>query len=230
MKTHRDCFREARSTKRRWIGLVLALVGAGAWAIQTGQVELGEGGSYDSTVIITRDGSGRMTFKDNENPTPLTLNEIRLRGVDHGQLVGLSDDDHPQYLNSTRHSSSHDSTFNGALPIAADANGNTTLGAHTQDTAIHIKRNAAETITGAWTFQGTPELRANLHLSAAGGEGTQKISFEDGTTDAEWTWDDSANQFTLNRNIAITGNLSCTAVTGGTWSATAIGATKGGTG
>lgn len=56
--------------------------------------------------------------------------------VDHGGLVGLSDDDHPQYLNTTRASALYS-------PISHT---------HTQ----YADKTAAQTITGAWSFTTVP--------------------------------------------------------------------------
>lgn len=89
----------------RVIATVVALAALAprpARAIQTAEVEIGLAGNYDGTVRVTRDGSGRMTFADSEHVTPVTLGELRAFGGDHGVLVGLADDDHPQYLHLGR--------------------------------------------------------------------------------------------------------------------------------
>ena len=81
------------------LGVLLWFVLAGvAGAIQTHEVEIGEGGAYDGTVKIGRDAQGRLTLSDNEVTTPVTLNTLRYSGEDHGLLVGLVDDDHTQYI------------------------------------------------------------------------------------------------------------------------------------
>ena len=80
----------------------LALVG-----LQTNVVEIGRNSNYDGTVKIERDASGRMVFADNEITTPVLLSRL-LEGTDtHAELLGLSSDDHAQYLNSTRHDSEY---------------------------------------------------------------------------------------------------------------------------
>lgn len=116
---------------------------ASSWGIDTAQVELRVTTStLSSPAFIRRDDSDGMVFKD-----PFSGGEVRLQdlwdgGGDHGALSGLGDDDHTQYLNSARHSSAHDATFNNAMAISGDADSNATLGAHVADTDIHWKRPA----------------------------------------------------------------------------------------
>lgn len=64
--------------RSRWTGLIaIVLLAAGiSLAVQTNEVEVGRNSNYDGTVTITRDASGRMTFIDGENVTPVTLSQM----------------------------------------------------------------------------------------------------------------------------------------------------------
>lgn len=186
--------------------LILSL-GGPAFALQTNQVEIGRNSNYDGTVKIYRDDAGRMLFLDNEVGTPVPLSALKIGKDVHGDLTGLNADDHPQYLNSTRHASTHNAAFNDALAITLDLGGNATLGDHVQDNQIHLKRADAESISGNWIFSGTPEFRGEIYLSHAGVAGDQLIRFEDGASDAQFFWHASSEQFELNRNVRLSGKL-----------------------
>ncbi|MCX7017111.1 MAG: hypothetical protein NTW86_31870 [Candidatus Sumerlaeota bacterium] len=169
-----------------------------AFAVKTNSVELGRDGAYDGRVRIERDASGRMTFIDDTLTSPVALGSLAEGVAAHGALRGLLDDDHPQYQNAARHGLAHTSSFDDALPTGPDARGNTTLGAHLRDGQIHLNRAANETVSGAWTFSGTPEMRADLRLSAAGEAGTERLVFENGSTDAQMAWNPSTGRFEFN--------------------------------
>ena len=96
--------------------------------------------SRDGNVYITRSGADLILYDAGASTT--TLSSIGAGVTDHGALSGLSDDDHSIYLNTTRHSSTHDATFNNALAITGDVGGQVTLGAHVADTNVHYIRNA----------------------------------------------------------------------------------------
>ena len=171
----------SRASRRRTarfvvISMLLALGPLLLLGVQTNVVEIGRNSNYDGTVKIQRDAQGKMTFVDNEITTPVLLSELKQGKDVHAQLDGLGADDHSQYINSSRHNSAHDATFNDALPITADIGGNTTLTGHANDTQIHLDRGQAETISGNWIFTGTPELRSDPHLSPSGGAGGAAIA------------------------------------------------------
>lgn len=155
-----------------------ALLAAVALAIQTPEVELGNGGLYDGRVKIRRDEQGRMLLSDNQVTTAVTLNDLRFAGRDHGLQLGLGDDDHPQYQNAARHAATHAPAFNGALATPPDLGGNATLGAHLLDPDIHLKRAAAESIPGAWQFLAAPAFTRGLNLTG----GAIKIAGTDAIT------------------------------------------------
>lgn len=178
-----------------------------ARAIQTRQVELGNGGQYDATVLIQRDEAGRMTFRDNELLDPVSLFDLLNTGSDHGQLIGLGDDDHPHYLNAARHLSAHTAAVNDALAVTPDVHGNATLAAHLADTAIHLDRAASVSIAGDWLFTGHPEFRDGLHLSQGGGLGDIWLTFEDGADDARFGWSDAIGAFLFDRTLRVEGPL-----------------------
>lgn len=67
---------------------------------------------------------------------------------DHGALSGLADDDHAQYHNDARHTTEHDATYNNALAISGDVDGNATVGEHVADAAVHWLR-PTQTLTVA---------------------------------------------------------------------------------
>lgn len=87
--------------------LAAALLAGTALALQTSEVELGRDGNYDAVVRVARDGDGRLVMHDAEHPTSITLGALLTNSTDHGNLLGLLDDDHPQYLNDDRHTSAH---------------------------------------------------------------------------------------------------------------------------
>lgn len=78
--------------------LALALTSVAVWAVQSPSVELGKSGAYDGAVTIERDDEGRMVFTDVEITEGVTLDDLRYSGVEHGLLLGLGGDDHPQYI------------------------------------------------------------------------------------------------------------------------------------
>lgn len=194
---------------------VLAAFPVGVHAIETEKVDLGLAGNYDGTVRIERDSMGRMIFRDHEVTTAVPLSDLLQGKSVHSELLGLSADDHTQYLNAARHATTHSAAFNEALDIGIDVGGNMQLGDHLQDSSIHINRNSAENIFGNWVFWGSPVFRENLTLNAAGGTGDQRIRFEDGTVDAEILWNDAQNRFELNRDLAIPQTLHLTSMTQG---------------
>lgn len=82
--------------------LCLFFAAHSAFAIQTQEVDLGRAGVYDGLVKIERDGAGRLTLRDAEVTSPVTLNDLRYSNTAHWLLQGLDRDDHPQYHNDAR--------------------------------------------------------------------------------------------------------------------------------
>ncbi len=126
---------------------LVALIPGYAHALKAGHVEFGSGGSYEDPAIViidrvTSGGNAVMTFADEETTPPISLANLVGGGVaggDHGQLTGLADDDHSQYKNTARHSSTHDATFNNAMAITGDPEGNVTVGTHVADQDTHFR-------------------------------------------------------------------------------------------
>lgn len=131
--------------------LALILTSTFVYALETTNIQLRQGTTNDGAVIIYRDNDGNLMFEDTyTDPTSLSL--LRQSATSHAALTGLDLDSHTQYLNTTRHSSSHDSPFNLSLPISADTNGNTTLGSHVEDEEIHPNLMTDTAIAGTWDF------------------------------------------------------------------------------
>lgn len=85
-----------------WPWFLFFVAAQAAFAIQTQEVDLGRFGVYDGTVKIARDTLGRMTLRDSEVTSPVTLNDLRYSNTAHWLLQGLDRDDHPQYHNDAR--------------------------------------------------------------------------------------------------------------------------------
>ncbi|HPS01291.1 MAG TPA: hypothetical protein PLA90_07090 [Candidatus Sumerlaeota bacterium] len=189
------------------LSLLFLIPGVPLRAIQTQQVEIGRQGVYDGRVTISRDASGKMLFQDAETPTPVPLSALTPGVNAHSLLAGLNADDHPLYLNSARHLSTHSNTFNALLPIPADPAGNYTLGEHVADSRLHLRRDQTVEITGNWRFSGTPRLWNNLELSAGGAPGDARLSFATATGTATFKWLEAAKVFALDRGVSVTGDL-----------------------
>ena len=170
-------------------------------AMKTEQVEFGRDGAYDGHVTISRDVSGNMLFKDDSLTSPISLATIAQGVRNHGELTGLGNDDHTQYLNTSRHSAVHTAAFNNSLPIGPDVMNNTTIGQHVQDSDIHLSRSLGEMIVGPWKFDVMQEFRDNIKLSQHGLPGKMYIYFEDGESDAYLRWDKLYNRFEFNRML-----------------------------
>ncbi|MFW6287100.1 MAG: hypothetical protein ACOC29_04080, partial [Candidatus Sumerlaeota bacterium] len=56
-------------------GLALCLA-SWAHALDTNEVQFGEGSNYDGKVRIERDASGRMLFQDTALTTPVSLSDL----------------------------------------------------------------------------------------------------------------------------------------------------------
>ncbi|GEM_PF-4202113 len=198
-----------RRPEPRRSAILLSLLGLAIllMALQTNRLELGRDSNYDGAVRIERDAEGRMTFADVEVPVPVRLGQLRQGKDAHGDLTGLTGDDHPQYLNGARHGAAHEAAFNSALAIDPDLRGNATVGAHVADGQLHLQRSQPELISGALSFGALPEFRSDLYLTAGGGQGDQRIKFEDGAADAELFWNDAAARFEFNRDLRLGGRL-----------------------
>jgi len=135
---------------------ILFLIALAAYAIQTGSVTFNTGGSSSisesSTGVLTMK-SEELFFYDTGAGTTVSLPGAGV--TDHGALSGLSDDDHSLYMTGYRMNSRlgityaelTDSTTTGAdankfIDIPTDPAGNSSLGGHTTETAIHYYRPA----------------------------------------------------------------------------------------
>lgn len=133
--------------------LLFVIISTTSFALETSNIEFRDGSTNDDTTRIYRENNSLM-FDDAETTSPVSLATILNQRTSHDALENLTEDDHPQYLNQARHSTTHSSTFNRGLSIGLDHNNNATLGAHVDDGDIHLKRDASEIIDGAWTFEG----------------------------------------------------------------------------
>lgn len=169
-----------------WPALAMAALTAlapCALAIQADGVELGTGGAYDGMVRILRGAGGQMMFQDCEVTSAVALTSLTrsVSAATHGGLSGLGNDDHPQYLTGGRHGQDHASAdFNSTMPVVADVDGNTTLGAHLNDGDIHLNRTTQTVVSGDWIFSGAPRIWNGVDFSASGGAGQAQLQFHNG--------------------------------------------------
>jgi hypothetical protein len=175
---------------------VLALATGPARALETERIELREGTENDGAVVVTRQ-EGALILRDATHG-PVSLGDLLALTQEHGALEGLEADDHPQYLNEARHEEAHDATFNAALAIPTDAGGNTTLGGHTGDAAIHLRRDAAEAVSGAWVFTTPIHFGGGIVLSPAGSPATSTLAFDE---NAALTWHPSLEALHFGRTL-----------------------------
>jgi hypothetical protein len=183
--------------------LLAVLAAAPALALKTADVELGLDGVYDDQVHVRRSSAGALTFQDTQVTSAVSLLSLTQLTGAHGSLTGLSGDDHSQYLNTARHGAAHTADFNSSLSLPADADGNTLLGQHVTDADIHLNRNQVVEVPANWRFTGTPQIWKDLSFSALGAAGNATLTFEAGASDAQFAWNQSAGQFTLNKNLAV---------------------------
>jgi hypothetical protein len=178
--------------------VVLSIAAPG---IETGRVDLGNDGVYDGTVWIARSTTGSVIFRDQVVGTTVSLSDLLSGQNDHGALTGLADDDHAQYLNTARHTGAHTAAFNSGLAVPADLGGNVTLGGHLADGDIHIQRDAAETIGGAWRFTGTPIIDWLLRFDTAPPGADAGIEFGTQIDAPRFLYLDETDRFELNRPL-----------------------------
>lgn len=189
---------------RTIITAITLAVAATAAAIDTQSLQLRNGSINDGEVSLTRDADGNLFFDDAFTTAPISLSTILSLTTDHGALLGLSDDDHAQYLNALRHEAAHDATFDNALPISGDVNGNQSIGEHVSDGAIHLKRAAAEEITAPWNFADGLRVHDNDASLGQSQYGTaMALGFADGVERAEITYDTAAARFLFNRDATV---------------------------
>jgi len=122
--------------------VVVALSGIApaAYGIKGNLIEFPSGNAY-----IYEDGSGNLMFVDAVFTTPgIQMSDCvgTTVSIDHGNLAGLTDDDHANYLTTGRHTAAHSSAYNNALTITGDVGGNATLGAHVADGDVHYAHPA----------------------------------------------------------------------------------------
>jgi len=175
------------------LSLVLGFSGI-CFGIKTDKVSLGRDGVYDGKVYVERSTGAEMVFKDDVLSSPVTLSDLASGTKEHGDLLGLEADDHPQYLTETRHLATHDVAFNDNLPVSADVNGNTLLKDHLGDTQIHLNRSVDEHVSGLWQF--TNGLAAGQDFYIIEQSPTEKPSLRFGSDagEARMQWDSSQNR------------------------------------
>lgn len=177
--------------------LLLCGLTATVHAIDTREVLLRSGETADGVVRLSRDGAGNLVLQDASTTT--TLGALALNPTDHGALAGLADDDHVQYHTAARHSTAHNATFNGGLPIPADVRGNTTLGAHTGDLDIHLSRYSDEAVAGSWTFHDEVGAASGAVLLGSGEyTADPALRFPRSGADAELSFNDTAGELRAN--------------------------------
>lgn len=174
-----------------------------AHAVETTSVELRNGEIADGLVTITRSDAGGLVFTDLQT-SPTTLLQLTQLHTAHGELTGLSEDDHPQYLNEDRHEAVHTASVNGALPITADVGGNTTLGAHVADATIHPDTTTAENISGRWVFAaGLTASSDRIALGLADSGADPAITFADSPSPGMIQYRPSSDRFDVNRTVRL---------------------------
>jgi len=182
----------------------LLLAARATHAIQTAKVELGNNGAYDGTVWIARNTSGSMVFRDRQVASTVSLTQLLGGANDHGALSGLADDDHPHYLNDARHWQTHTAAYNDELPIPPDVGNNSTLGGHVGDGNIHVLKNVAETIAGAWRFTGIPVFVQSLRIEPTAPNSTAILDFGTGYNSPRLSFLGLLNEFEFTRPIRAT--------------------------
>lgn len=178
----------------------LFLVGR-ADSFETRRVEMREGTENDGQVAIFRQG-GELLFADHLTSDPITLTELATRATSHGALTGLEEDDHPHYLDDTRHAQQHGAAFNNALFIDGDVTGGMTLGDHVTERDYHLGRSEEESILAPWTFGNIVEFAGGaIRLSTADPIESKSILFTDIPFDASLTYNPGTGRIQLNRTL-----------------------------
>ncbi|MCB2154889.1 DUF2190 family protein [bacterium] len=180
---------------------VLLLIATGAGAFETQRVEMREGAENDGRVAIYRDG-GELMFSDNITSDPVSLTDLVSRANEHGELTGLVEDDHLQYLNDARHGVAHDAAFNDAMPVLGDVTGGVTIGQHIASADYHLGRTEEETISAPWYFNDVVHFDAGtIRLSTPNPIGEKTVIFEEMPFSASLTYDPMDFRFELNRAL-----------------------------
>ncbi len=178
------------------------LVAARCAALETTAVELREGPTPDGAVTIARE-SGELLFDDATTEAPVSLQDLLSAVSAHGTLTGLGGDDHPQYQDGARHAAAHDETFNDALAISPDTNGNATVGEHAADSVIHLSRTGVESVAGDWFFGGEPEFGGGtVWFSAPEPDGAVTLRLRDSSGDGMLVWNPATDELSFNRILA----------------------------
>lgn len=185
--------------------LILLLIGnivSIGVALKTDKVEFGINGAYDGAVYIQRTDAGELVFKDTSITTPVVLSTLSKKSGNHSDLLGLLGDDHPQYLTLTRHQQAHDATLNDALPISADVTGNTLMGDHFQDAAIHLNRTQEEQVQGRWVFTGGVESAGEMTINSTAPEQNPLLIFNDDGNEAQIEWNGAEGKIEFSKPIS----------------------------
>ena len=148
-----------------------------AHALQAERVELGEGGAYDGTVLLERNASDRLTLTDSEVTSPVTLGQLLYNSQTHGELLGLGQDDHPQYLRADGARPANSFTVTGDLTTSGGvnlANGILTINPNNGHTGIGTSSPSAQLDVSS---SGNTESR----ISSTAVNGRPFVSFADGS-------------------------------------------------
>lgn len=169
-------------------------------ALETEEIEIRDGGTNDGKTKIFRTGND-LFFQDASTSDPVSLSSLTNTLVDHGSLTSLSNDDHSQYLNTTRHSNEHTTSFNNTMTIGPDTNGNTTLLDHLSDQDIHPNKTDSTEITGDWTFSGNTAISSSpVQFYSSNSSDDVILELQGQNNAASITFDDSADQLIFSKS------------------------------
>jgi len=186
-----------------YLSNLLLLLVSPLFAVESPELSLGNDAAYDGAVRVWRSAEGEMLFQD-LHTSPTALLQLAEPASAHGALTGLDADDHPHYLNAARHTAAHDQAFNNALPAGPDVAGNATLGDHLADGRLHLRRDTAEIVTGAWTLAAPLDLYSGARLSASGSAGSAWLEFVVApSTLARFGWDATDARFEFERGLRV---------------------------
>jgi len=173
---------------------IIMLLATPLAALETEEIEIRDGATNDGRAKIFRTGND-LFFQDASTSEPVSLSSLTNSLVNHGSLTNLGNDDHPQYLNSTRHTTTHSTSFNNSMPVGPDINDNTTLLEHLSDDDIHPDKTDSAEITGDWTFSGNTAISSSP-LQFFSSDTSDDVTFElqGQNNSASITFDDSENQ------------------------------------
>lgn len=134
----------------------------------------------DVSTAGATDGQSLVYQSGNWGPATVSSGGV----TDHGALTGLSDDDHPQYLNNARGDARYYTQPQVDSSLAGKAN--TTHGHAISDvtglqTDLNGKASTTTTVTGATSLTGGGDLSANRTISLVNDSATPGNSYYYGT-------------------------------------------------